>query len=90
MAGTPQTEKPITWDWVRTALPIIVVLVGLVAAFAAIQSQAVYHETRICALESKAERTQEAFAEIQRQLAEIQRDLQYLRRDVDRQSIGEP
>ena len=85
--ATP-AQRPITWDWLKTALPILLVLVTVVATIVTMQTQSEYFERRLCILEEKADRTQETYAAIQTQLAEIQRDLQYLRRDVDRQAGG--
>lgn len=85
MAGTPQEKTPtaevIKWLW-----PFVLALITVASSWGISQAQATYHEARICQLESKAEKTQEAYAAIQTTLAEIQRDLQYLRRDLDRQT----
>lgn len=85
MAGTSQ-EKPVTYDALKWLWPFILAIITIASSWGISQAQATYHETRICALESKQEKTQETYSEILTQLAEIQRDLQYLRRDLDRQT----
>lgn len=78
-------EKPITWDWLKTIVPLLVVLLGVAVSLASMQTQVDYHEVRLCAMEARQEKIDATYVEILRQLAEIQRDIQYLRRDLDQQ-----
>ena len=69
------THKPITWDWLKMALPIVIVVVGVVASFVTIQVNATYFERRLCILEDKAEKTQDTYATIQTQLVAAMPDM---------------
>jgi septal ring factor EnvC (AmiA/AmiB activator) len=98
MAGTPREEAtPITWGWLKVAVPLLAVLIGIAIQFSSMQTQVNYQETRLCAQETEMKQLRESlvshqlqqkeeYAAISTQLVQIQLDLQFLRRDVDRQN----
>jgi len=75
----------ITWGWVKTWVPVILVIATLLVSLGVTKQTIADHEVRMTKIELKQEKSEETLMGMRVQLAEIQRDVTYLRTEWEKQ-----
>ena len=75
---------PITWEWVKFALPLLIVLATVITFGTQIQAQVNYLDARLCIVEEDRRTDVAMTRSIEVRLAEIQKDIAYIRMELDK------
>lgn len=84
MGNVDRQHTPITWEWLKFAIPLLVVLATIITFASGLQSQVNYLDARLCIVEEERRNTTMWTQSIEVRLAEIQRDIAYIRIELDK------
>ncbi len=76
-------KQPITLGGIRTVIPILVVIAGLIAGWTVMDQRIIAMQTKQMILEIKIERIAEENVALKVKLAEIGKDIIYIRQNLD-------
>ena len=79
-----EKHTPITWEWLKLAVPLLVLLATIIIFAVNLQSQVTYLDARMCIVEQDRRSDAILTRAIELRLAEIQRDIAYIRMELDR------
>ena len=79
-----EKHTPITWEWVKLAVPLLMLLSTIIIFAVDLQSQVNYLDARMCIVEADRRSDAQVTKAIEVRLAEIQRDIAYIRLELDR------